>query len=105
MPLLGFLLVWSAVLSAPVMVALLVGRQRINRAVGCTLLAACFAVSSAYMLWRLERFDVWRHGTPGASLLVIYAGYAVAYGAIGWFIARAILSGRRSGLRGQIARQ
>jgi hypothetical protein len=91
MPILGFLLFWSLVLSAPVMLALLVARRRINRAAGCALLAVSFAAASSYKIWQMEWFDVWRHGVPGVSLLVIYGLYAAVYGAIGWFIARAIL--------------
>jgi hypothetical protein len=94
MALWGFLLVWSVVLSAPVILALLVGRRRINRTAGCALLAVSFAAATFYKIWPLEWFDVWRHGTPRASLLFIYACYAAAYGAIGWFIAKAILPGR-----------
>ncbi len=91
MPLLGFLFVWSLFLSAPVILALLVGRHRINRAAGCALLAVSFAAASSYKIWQMEWFDVWRHGVPGASLLVVYGFYAAVDGAIGWFIAKAIL--------------
>ena len=94
MPVWGFLFVWSVVLSSPVILALLAGRRRINRAAGCALLALSFAAATSYKIWQLEWFDVWRHGTPGASLLFVYACYAAVYGAIGWFIARAILGGR-----------
>jgi len=94
MPLWGFLFVWSVVLSSPVILALIAGRRRINRAAGCPLLALSFAAASQYKLWQLDWFDVWRHGTPGASLLFVYACYAAAYGAIGWFIARALLRRR-----------
>jgi hypothetical protein len=90
-PLFGFLLVWSIVVSAPVILVLLVGRQRLNRTVGCALLAVSFAAATSYKIWQFEWFDVWRHGTPGASLLIIYACYAAAYGLVGWFIARSIL--------------
>ena len=77
-PLFGFLLVWSIVVSAPVILVLLVGRQRLNRTVGCALLAVSFAAATSYKIWQFEWFDVWRHGTPGASLLIIYACYAAA---------------------------
>ena len=91
MPILVFLFFWSLVLSVPVIVALLVGRRRINRAAGCALLAVSFAAASSYKIWQMEWFDVWRHGTPGASLLFIYGCYAALYGAMGWFTARTIL--------------
>jgi hypothetical protein len=91
MPILVFLFFWSLVLSAPVILALVVGRRRINRAAGCALVAMSFAAASSYKIWQMEWFDVWRHGVPGASLLIIYGLYAAVYGAIGWFIAKAIL--------------
>jgi len=59
--------------------------------VSSALVAAVFACGSAYTLWRLEWFDVWRHGVPGASQLLIYACYSAAFGAIGWILARIIL--------------
>ena len=94
MPILVFLFFWSLVLSAPVILALLVAGRRINRAAGCALLAASFAAASSYKIWQMEWSDVWRHGTPSASLLFIYGCYAAAYGAMGWFIGRAILRSR-----------
>ena len=99
MPILGFLLFWSVVLSSPVLLALIVGRRRINRAAGCALLALSFAAATLFKIWQLEWFDVWRHGTPGASLLFVYGCYAAAFGAIGWFIARAILPRRSNAVR------
>jgi hypothetical protein len=99
MPLWGFLFSWSVVFSAPVILAIILGRHRINRTSGRTLLAISFACASAYMLWRVEWFDVWRHGTPPPSLLFIYGCYSTVYGLIGWFLARAILP-RRVGANG-----
>src|SRR6187402_3821075 len=99
MALWGFLFVWSVVVCSPVMLVLLCGRRRIDRVAGCAALGLAFAAASSYKIWRVEWFDVWRHGTPGASLLFVYACYAAAYGAIGWFIARAILRSGSKQLR------
>ena len=100
-----FLFFWSVVFSAPVILALLAGRRRINRTAGCALLAVSFAAGSSYALWRIEWNDLWRHGTPIPSLLLVYVGYAGLYGLIGWFIAKAILPGgaplRPRGIRGR----
>ena len=94
MPILVFLFFWSLVLSAPVILALLIRRRRINRAAGCALLAVSFAAASSYKMWQMEWFDVWRHGTPGAFQLFVYGCYGAVYGAMGWSIARAILRSR-----------
>ena len=94
MPLWGFLLFWSAILSLPVILVLVVGRRKVNVTAGCTALAISFACASAYMLWRLEWFDVWRHGILPVSRIVIYGCYAAAYGVIGWYLAKAIVGQR-----------
>jgi Gpi18-like mannosyltransferase len=94
MVLLSYILVCSVVLSAPVILAIIVGRHRINPAAGCALLAAWFFAASAYIIWRMEWFDVWRHGTPRPSLLFGYACYSAAYGVIGWVLGKAILPRR-----------
>jgi len=91
MTLWAFLLVWSFVLSAPVILVVIVARRRISRRTGCTLLAVAFGAAAAYALWRIEWFDVWRHGTPALSQLFIYACYSAAFGTIGWSLARAML--------------
>ena len=75
------------------MVALLVGRKRINRLMGRAVLALSFTATTAYWLWRLGWFEDWRFGTPPAGAFIGYACYLAAYGVIGWFIASKILSG------------
>jgi H+/Cl- antiporter ClcA len=94
MPLLVFVLATCVLWGAPIIVGLFVLRRRISRPVGCALLAAAFASVTTYTLWRIEWFDVWRHGVPPLSYLLIYAVYGSVFGAIGWFLARAILPGR-----------
>ena len=86
-PLLSFLFVTACAFSVPVILVLLIGRPRLNGKLGRLLLATSFASATGYMLWRLDWFDVWRHGTPALSQVFIYASYMAAYGAIGWFIA------------------
>ena len=95
MPLLFFMLATCVVWSAPIIVGLLVARRRISRPAGCALLAAAFASVTTYTLWRMEWFDVWRHGVPPLSYLLVYACYASVFGTIGWFLARTILPSPR----------
>jgi hypothetical protein len=52
------------------------------RAATATLLAG----ATAYGLWRVEWFDVFRWGVPGPDLLVVYAVYVGASAAAGWYL-------------------
>jgi hypothetical protein len=58
---------------------------------GRSLIAASFGASAGYMLWRIEWFDIWRHGTPPLSYLVGYVPYIGAFAAIRWLLAGAVL--------------
>lgn len=53
---------------------------------GAKLLAAvAFTVGPAYVMWRMEWFDVWRHGIPSPSYIVTaYMPYLACFVAIGW---------------------
>jgi len=42
---------------------------------------------TAYMLWTMEWFDVWRHGVPPARyLLRAYLPLILALGSAGWLV-------------------
>jgi hypothetical protein len=58
--------------------------------------ALAFAAATAYGIWRVEWFDVFRWGVPGAGLLVVYALYVGASGTLGWFLARLFMPRRVS---------
>jgi hypothetical protein len=58
--------------------------------------ALTFAAAAAYVVWRVEWFDVFRWGTPPPTLLAVYAGYAGAAGLLGWLLA-ALVTRRRAG--------
>jgi len=49
--------------------------------------ALAFATATAYGIWRVEWFDVFRWGTPSPRLLVVYACYVGVTGSVGWFLA------------------
>ena len=50
------------------------------------------------MIWRMEWFDVWRHGTPPVGyMLAAFGPYTAALSATGWFLGGLI--GRRSPTR------
>jgi hypothetical protein len=83
----GFLFMLAVALTwnAPVMIALRLFRVRV--VISKAVVALGFAAVTAYMLWKMEWFDVWRHGVPPASyLLVYYAPYITVIGVTGWFL-------------------
>jgi hypothetical protein len=45
------------------------------------------AAATAYGIWRVEWFDVFRWGAPSAQLFAVYAAYISIAGVIGWFVA------------------
>jgi hypothetical protein len=81
-----FLLATALVFSAPLILLVLAGRRRLPPQLSRSLIAAGFGAATAYMLWRMEWYDVWRHGIPPANLLLIYAVYIAGFAAVGWFL-------------------
>lgn len=50
--------------------------------------ALAFTVGPAYAMWRMEWFDVWRHGIRSLSYLVtVYTPYLACFAVVGWFAA------------------
>ena len=83
-----FLLVISAIWSTPVLIVLLFARHRVNPWVARATMAVTFAAPCGYMLYRMEWFDVWRHGIPPVSYFVTaYVPYIGAFAALGWLLA------------------
>lgn len=95
--LLGFisLLTVLAVAALPVGVAALalirIARTHLSALAAKLLAAVAFTVGPAYALWRMEWFDVWRHGTPSLSYIVTaYTPYLACFAAGGWFAASSL---------------
>jgi uncharacterized membrane protein len=92
-----FLVAVALTWNAPLLAAMWLFRAR--PMISSAVVATGFAVATAYMLWKMEWFDVWRHGIPSASyLLGGYLPYIAGIGAIGWFSGG--LVARRSHARG-----
>lgn len=84
---LTFFLVTAIVVNSPFMIIGLLLRKRVDRRVIRGMLALGFAASTAYWLWRMEWFDVWRHGVPPFGYIITaYFPYTAAFGLFGWFI-------------------
>jgi hypothetical protein len=87
----AFLCVSACAYSSPVILLVLFCRKRIGRTPGRALIAVAFAAGTAYQWWRIEWFDVWRHGTPPLSYLIVYAPYMIATGTVGWLVGGLLL--------------
>jgi len=60
------------------------------------LAAVAFMIGPAYVLWRLEWFDVWRHGVPSPSYLVTtFVPYLGVFAVLGWLTAHRLSRGDR----------
>ena len=63
-------------------------RQRFSRGLLRTWLIAGFLGGAGYGLYKMEWFDVWRHGMPSYTfLLQSYVPYLVAFTTFGWLAA------------------
>jgi hypothetical protein len=89
--LLGFIsvLAFLAVAALPAGLAALVllwfARRRLSPPVAKIFAATAFTIGPAYALWRMEWFDVWRHGTPSLAFMVqAYGPYLAFFAAAGW---------------------
>jgi hypothetical protein len=92
-----FLVVVALTLNLPLLLLLVLGlRRRLPRQVCAALVGVGFAAAAGYMLWRIEWFDVWRHGMPPIGYLIsLYVPYLSVIGAIGYTIGHAIAPKRR----------
>ena len=89
----GFLFVNALLLNAPFVFVLWLGRHRITPRPARALLACGFAAATFYMLYRIEWFDVWRHGVPSLTYLAGgYLPWVALAGVAGWVIAARVMS-------------
>ncbi len=80
-----FLLATALLFNAPLVLIVLAVRRRMAPGAARGLLAAGFAAAAIYMIWRMEWFDVWRHGIPSVGyMLTAFGPYTTAVAAAGW---------------------
>ena len=85
--LLAILTVAAVVLNAPLLVLLIFARHRLNPLTTRVLAATGFAAASAYFIWRMEWFDVYRHGIPTLTyMLTSIVPYTLVVGMTGWLL-------------------
>ena len=64
----------SGIYTSPLIIALWLFRRRVSRVTAALSLGSGFGIAMAFSLWRIEWFDVWRHGVPSASYLAMNYG-------------------------------
>jgi hypothetical protein len=92
-----YFLVTGALYSSPLMLLLWLRRDRIGRTNAALILATGFAAATAFSLWRMEWFDVWRHGIGARSLSYVVTSYGppiVIFAMIGAALGAMIVGGR-----------
>jgi hypothetical protein len=93
-------LAWNALLLA----AIWLFRRRVPELAAKIATALTFCGATAWLLWKMEWFDVWRHGVPPVSYLITgYVPWLATVGTGGWFLAALVMQPRAGGrrLRGQ----
>jgi hypothetical protein len=70
-----YFLVTGALYNAPLMLMMWLGRRRLAPAGAALILAAGFASATAFSLWRMEWFDIWRHGFAARPFLYVVTSY------------------------------
>ena len=58
----------ALVYNAPLLLIAAATRRRLPRNMARSLIAMGFAAAAVYTIWKMEWFDVWRHGRPSAQL-------------------------------------
>jgi hypothetical protein len=97
--LLTFFLATAFVLNAPLMLIGFLLRKRVDRRIIRAVLAVGFAAANAQLLWRMEWFDVWRHGIPPIGYIIAaYLPYTAVFGLLGWFVGGFIAPATRRGV-------
>lgn len=87
----------ALVLNAPLLIAARLARKRLHPLAPKLALSLGFALATAYRLWEMERFDVWRHGVPPIwFMLRAYLPWIVALAVAGWFVGRLVVRERRT---------
>ncbi len=96
MTIFAFLFFVAIVCNAPLMLIIWLARERLGALAGASMLAVGFSVTTAYCLWRVEWYDVWRHGIPSVRYLCFaYLPYLVVSAVIGWLVATLVVPCRR----------
>ncbi|HTV02717.1 MAG TPA: hypothetical protein VMF13_19355 [Luteitalea sp.] len=89
-----FLTGWGILFGLPVLAVRLFRRGRISRRILPAASAVACATGVSYALYRVEWFDVWRHGVPPLTYLAGYAPYVLVAGLVGWCVGSLIMPRR-----------
>jgi hypothetical protein len=90
-----YFVVYSTIFSLPTIAVVWWLRGRIARTTGALIVGLSFAAVSAVLFWRVEWFDVYRHGMPPLGYIVESMGPVVLIlgligGCVGAILARPV---------------
>ena len=93
----AFILGCAALWNVPQILMFWWFRETLAHRLPRVILAVGFAAGCFHTLWRMDWFDIWRHGVPPASFIVFtYVPYMLLAAAIGWWLASMIRPGVRT---------
>ena len=82
-----FVLAHAVAWNAPLLAGVWLFRHRVPGTVARIMVALGFSAATGWLFWKMEWFDVWRHGIPSLSYLFgLYLPWLVAVGVVGWFL-------------------
>ena len=90
-----YFVIYCTMFSLPTIAVVLWLRRRIARPTGAIIVGLSFAVVAAVLFWRIEWFDIYRHGVPRLGYIVGSMGPVVLMlgligGGVGAILARPI---------------
>lgn len=87
MALFFYLLFFALLYNVPLVVVMRLSRSPLVVAMCRPLLALGFGAVTSISIWRLEWYDVFRHGVPvNPSLILTYTAIVTTYSVIGWWL-------------------
>ena len=81
-----YLLVWSLFYCAPLLLMVSMMRHRIRPLASAIVVSMGFAAATAVTIYKVEWFDMFRHGMPPVRYLVRWLPWVAPYAALGWFM-------------------
>ena len=81
-----YLLLHALLNSAPLLLFVWFMRHRFSPVRSGAVIGVGLGTAAAIALYRMERFDVFRHGIPAARIMLGYGAWVLPYVVLGWFI-------------------
>ena len=99
----GFILaMYAALWVGPLALLLFLVRRWIHPLVPRVVLAIACSAATTYSFYRMEWFDIWRHGWPSIEyVLEVYAPYTLLFAGTGWLLG-SLIAPKEKAARGDV---